>query len=257
MSITDLLTPKDTLRPGGSGGFVLGTVAENNGQDNPGMIKVSFTAWTEGQNISKWIPVLTPYAGKEHGSYLIPEVGDIVLVGFLGPMFEQPFVLGCFYPADAAFRAEQFDEENTNRRIKTKGGVILTVQDADGKQRIQAETPKGLFLCIDDEQEAITVSDKDGKNCIKLDAQSGAIELSADSKISLKAGSCEIVLDGSGGALEAKGSQLKLEGSQSADLKSGNMLTVEGGMTTVKGKQTMTLDGGNLCEISATMVKIN
>jgi uncharacterized protein involved in type VI secretion and phage assembly len=255
MSITDLLAPKVTPHHGGPGSFVLGTVAENNGKDFPGMVKVAFTAWTEGENISKWLPVLSPYAGKGYGCYLIPEVGDIVLVGFIGPMLEQPFVLGSFYPADTGFKGEQFDEGNFNRSLKTKGGVSLTVKDEGGKQSIHAETPKGFSITIDDGEESIVITDK--KNCVKLDAKGEALELTAGKKITLKAGSCEISMDGTEGALTVKGGQLKLEGSQTVNLKSGNMLTAEGGMTTVEGKQTLTLKGSAMCEVSGGMVKIN
>ena len=256
MSITDLLTPpQDTNRPGAVGSFVLGTVAENNSDEFPGMVKVAFTAWTEGENISKWLPVLTPYAGPGYGCYLIPEIDDIVLVGFIGPMLEQPFVMGSFFPMGAALPGEQYDEKNTSRHFKTKGGVSLTVKDDDGKQSVSVETPQGLKLLMEDESGSITVTD--GANSLKLDAKAGAAELTADKKITLKAGSCEISMDGTGGSLGIKGGQLSLEGSQTAALKSSNMLTVDGGMTTVEGKQTLTLKGSAMCEISGGMVKIN
>ena len=257
MSITDMLAP---TRAGGldaRGGFVLGTVVENGSEDFPGMVKVAFTGWTEGENISKWLPVLSSYAGKEHGSYLIPEVDDIVLVGFIGPMMEQPFVLGCFYPSDASSPGEWFDENNLNRRFKTKGGVEISISDEDGKQSIAAETPKGLRISAEDENEIITVTDKDGKNIITIDCAGGEMQLTADKKIALVTGSCELTMDGTGGKITLKGGQLALEGSQTAELKSGNMLTVEGGVATVEGKQTITLKGSAMCEISGGMVKIN
>jgi len=94
MSITDLLTLDNSPHSAGHGAFVLGTVAENNNKDFAGMVKVNFTAWTDGENLSRWMPVLSPYAGEDYGRYLIPEVDDIVLVGFIGTLREQPFVMG-------------------------------------------------------------------------------------------------------------------------------------------------------------------
>jgi len=257
-TITDLLTPSaGQTGPAAHGSFVLGTVSENAGKDFPGMVKVEFTAWADGMNISKWLPVLCSYAGKEHGQYLIPEVGDIVLVGFMGPMLEHPFVLGSFYPAGASLPKEQYDDKNTSRHMKTKGGVKLTIRDEDGKQGVEAETPKGLRLLVDDEKKTVTVTDKDGKNRVIVDAESGAISLSGDKKISLKAGSCEIIMDGNSGALTLKCDQLKIEAGQTASVKSSNMMTVEAGMLTVEGKQQLALKGGAICEISGGMVKIN
>ena len=257
MSITDMLTSGDSQYRPGFGGFVLGTVAENNNKDFPGMVKVNFTGWAEGENVTGWLPVLCPYAGKEYGLSFIPEIDDIVLVGFIGPMMEQPFVMGSFFPAGAQIPSEQFDENNLNRYMKTKGGVILAIRDEDGKQSVCVETPKGLKINIKDEDETITIGDKGDKNTLKLDCKGGAAELQADKKITLKAGSCEISLDGTGGALTVKGGQLNLEGSQTATLKSNNMATIDGGMVTVEGKQTLTLKGSAMCEISGGMVKIN
>ncbi|MDR2908438.1 MAG: phage baseplate assembly protein V [Oscillospiraceae bacterium] len=257
MSITDLLSKGETSLPQASGGFVLGRVAENGNKEFPGMIKVAFTAWAQGDNITKWLPVLTAYAGKEHGCYLIPEVDDIVLVGFIGPMMEQPFVLGSFFPADSPFVGEKTEENNINRALKTKGGAVLCVSDGDGGRTVRAETPKGLSLTVDDQAESISLSDKDGKNLFTLDCKNGAAELTAAQTITLKAGQCEIKLDGSGGAVTIKGGQLSLEGGQSAGLKSNGMLNLEGGTATLEGKQTVSLKGNAMCEISGGIVKIN
>lgn len=258
MSITDLITSGDSPNGRGLGGFVLGTVSENDNQDFPGMVKVAFTAWTSGGEISKWMPVLSPYAGKEYGSYLIPEVNDIVLVGFIGPMMEQPFVLGSFYPAEAKLPKDQFDKKNINRYFKTMGGVSFAVSDEKNKQKMEAMTPKGLKISAEDENEVITVTDKNGKNLVKLDCKSGAITVTADKKITLKAGPCEICMDGGGpGTISVKAGQINAEGKQTVSVKSNNMLTVEGGMATVEGKQTLTLKGSAMCEISGGLVKIN
>lgn len=256
-TITDLLAPAEAQGTGYAGGFVLGTVAENNDKKFPGMVKVEFTAWEEGKRISKWLPILFSYAGKEHGKYLVPEVDDIVLVGFMGAMQEKPFVLGSFYPAGAKLPKEQFNDKNLNRHFKTKGGVTLALSDEENKQKLEAQTPKGLRIGIEDENEIIAVTDKNGKNFLKLDCKTGEIAITADKKITLKAGNCEIEMDGNAGGLTLKCDQLKIEAGQTATIKSRNMLTVEGGMLTVEGKQQLALKGSALCEISGGIVKIN
>ena len=118
------------------GGMVQGTVTDNAESGEPGMVKVEFTAWKSGKNVCEWIPLLRPYAGKDYGSYLVPEVGDIVLVGFIGTDFRRPVVLGSLFPATAQMKSDSFEKKNTTRRFKTKGGVDLgTVDlgdDADG-----------------------------------------------------------------------------------------------------------------------------
>ncbi len=253
MNIVDLLARGDSALPAATGGFVMGRVAENGSSDFPGMVKVSFTAWTRGSDVSEWMPVLSCYAGKEHGRYIVPEVDDIVLVGFIGPMLEQPFVLGSFFPADSSIPGEQNDDNNTNKTLKTKSGIIVSIHE----KSVGIETPKGLAVLLDDESEAITVSDKDAKNKLMLDCKGGAVELLADKSITIKAGQCELSFDGSGGAVTIKGGAVTVEGSQSLDLKSNSMLTASGGTATFEGKQTAKLSGSAMCEISGGMVKIN
>ena len=63
-----------------SGGFVQGVVTDNGDKKFSGMVKVEYTAWKSGKNICQWIPLLHGYAGKEYGSNMDPEEGDIVLV---------------------------------------------------------------------------------------------------------------------------------------------------------------------------------
>ncbi len=217
------------------------------------MVKVSFTAWTRGSDVSEWMPVLSPYAGKEHGRYCIPEVDDIVLVGFIGPMLEQPFVLGSFFPADSSVPGEQNDKNNTNKSLKTKSGITVSIHE----KSVGIETPKGLSVLLDDESEAITVSDRDGKNKLFLDCKGGAVELTADKSITIKSGAAELAMDGASGGVTIKGGAVTVEGSQSLDLKSNSMLTASGGTSTFEGKQTAKLSGSAMCEISGGMVKIN
>lgn len=254
-SITDLLTP--TEAPAGPmPGFLLATVSENSNKSYPAMVRVEFTAWQQGSSRSKWLPLLCAYAGKEHGQYLVPEVGDVVLVGFIGPGLERPFILGSLFPPGAALPGELYTDKNLTRQLKTKGGVSVTVSDEDGKHCVQVETPKGLKLSLDDSGEAVVIGDKNDKNALRLEAKNGAVSLEADKKLSLKAGGCELTME-TGGALTIKCDRLKVEAKQTASVKGGNMATLEGGMLTVEGKQQLALKGTAVCEISGGLVKIN
>ena len=79
-------------------GFVQGTVVENNNDQFKGMVKVEFTVWESGKNMCEWVRLLSPYTGKDYGTYLVPEIGEMVLVGFIGGSLKRPFLLGSLYP---------------------------------------------------------------------------------------------------------------------------------------------------------------
>ena len=251
-SITDMLTPQPPIA-GNAGGFVLGTVASAASPDFQGMVQVNFTGWTDGKNLSQWMPVLYHYAGAEHGQYWLPEVDDIVLVGFMGPMLEKPFVMGSFYPVGASIPKEQYIDKNTNRYLKTAGGVTFAITDEDGKQGIDIQTPKGKRVWIDDSGDAITI--EDGKNTVKLDG-GGAIEITAEKTITIKTGSCSIEMDGNAGKLSISCGQLEIKASQTAEISSDNMMTLKGNMTKVEGQQ-LSLNGSAMSELKGGILKLN
>lgn len=259
-SIADLLEQngqfgrdKTFLSPGG---LVQGTVTDNDSDKEAGMVKVEFTAWTSGKNVCEWVPLLHPYAGREHGSYLVPEVGDIVLVGFIGTDYRRPVVLGSLFPATAPIKRDSFEKKNTLRRFKTKGGIDLTLSDEKGSEYIQAETPDGLCFRADDGKKTVTLRDKNGKNQVEIDCAKGALNLTAGTKITIKAGSCQISLDGQTGKLELSCGMLDVKATQKADLDGGQMLNLKGGMLKAEGTQTATLKGSAMTEVSGGMVKL-
>lgn len=241
----------------GIGGFVQGIVTDNGVKDFAGMVKVEFVAWKSGKNICQWIPILRSYAGADYGSYLVPEVGDHVLVGFIGAGQERPFVVGSFYPSQAKYLSESFMDKNTHKRFKTKGKIDIVLSDEDGKQSITATTPKGMTMVLEDEKETATLSDKKGENALTLDSKNGTITIEAKSKLVIKAGKCEITLDGQGGAINIKCDQFAVKATRQAEISANQQLTVTGGMLTAEGKQTAQLKGGAMTEVKGGMVKIN
>ena len=135
-SITDLLKKDNEYFDSQKiPGFVQGVVVENNNADFKGMVKVEFTAWESGKNMCEWVRLVSPYTGKNYGIYCVPEIDEIVLVGFIGGSLKRPFLLGSLYPGGAATVNDNFDKKNINKRLKTKGGMDILINDEDGKQK--------------------------------------------------------------------------------------------------------------------------
>lgn len=239
------------------GSFVQGVVTDNSQSAYAGKVQVEFTAWTDGKNICEWVPLVSPYAGKEYGRYLVPEVKDVVLVGFIGPGITRPFVLGSFFPPDSKLQDESFNDKNLTRRFKTKGGIDITLSDEDKKQSITAVTPGGLTLSLSDEKKTVMLADKNKSNQLLIDCDKGEIKLTGKSKITVTAGSCKITLDGQAGKLGIECGQLEIKASQKTQISGGPMLDIKGGMIKVTGDQMVQMKGQAMVEISGGMVKIN
>ncbi|MBQ6886971.1 MAG: hypothetical protein IJN54_05620 [Lachnospiraceae bacterium] len=238
-------------------GFVQGTVVENNNNKYPGMVKVSFTVWEQGKNMIEWVRLLSPYTGKDYGSYMVPEINETVLVGFIGGSLKKPFLLGSLYPKDSKFVKQQFDKKNKNKVLRTKGGTEIAIDDTNGKDSISVVTPKETKFVIEDAKETILMSDKEGKNKVFLDLKKGEIMICADKKITLKTGTASVVMTGTQGDIKIAGNKVGVNAKQTLNMEGKTSATLKGASLTAQGMQSATLKATGQTTVSGAMVKIN
>ncbi len=74
-------------------GVVVGIVVNLDDPNGQGRIQVKFP-WLPDRHSSSWAPVAAAFAGKGRGAFLMPEVGDEVLVAFEHGEFDHPFIVG-------------------------------------------------------------------------------------------------------------------------------------------------------------------
>lgn len=257
MSITDLITSKSSFGDSQkSVGFIQGTVVENNNPEFKGMVKVQLTVFEEGQDDMPWVRLLAPYGGKEYGNYIVPEIDDIVIVGFIAGNLDHPFLLGSLYPEEDAMVDESFDDKNYIKHFKTKGGMDVSIYDKDAEQSVTVTTPKGSVITMEDKEETCLVSDKDGKNKLFFDYKNGELEILADKKITVKTGSVEMVLDGEADKYSLKADKIETKGGTSIKTEAGSTLDMKGPTSKLEGNQ-VTVKGSAQTVISGGIVKIN
>lgn len=257
-SIIDLLqTPNEMYDNQLVPGFVQGTVVENNNNKYPGMVKVSFTVWEEGKNMIEWVQLMSPYTGKDYGTYLVPEIDETVLIGFIGGSLKRPFLLGSLYPKDSQLLKNQFDKKNVNKMFRTKAGCEIAVNDTKDKESITIQTPKEAKVVIEDEKQTILLSDKQGKNKIFMDLQKGEIMICADKKITLKTGTASMEMAGDQGNITIEGNKTTVNAKQTLAMEGKTSTTVKGGSLTAQGMQAAELKAGGQLTLNGAMVKIN
>lgn len=256
--LTDLLTfQNEYFDSQKTPGFVQGKVIENNNKEHPGMVKVEFTVWEEKKNVCEWVRLLSLYTGSAYGSYLVPEINEEVLVGFIGGSLKRPFLLGSLYPQNCELLKKDFDDKNLKKHFKTKGGMEIEILDTQDKGYIKIMTKKEQQIMISDEKESCFIGDKDGKNQILMDFKGGEVTIKAENKISLSAGNVSVELDGKGKGLNQKADKIEVKASNSLELSGSSKAAVKGGMLQLSGSQSLKAEGGTTTEIKGAMVKIN
>ncbi len=237
------------------GGVVTGTVKENYNKDFPGKIKVELLLGEEGKNVTGWIPVMTPYGGNEYGNLFLPEVDSEVVVAFHMGDRNRPIVIGCLWSDKNKFPPETVKEENPVKTIMTKAGSVITFDDTKDKELISVKTKKGSFFEISEENQTISLSDKDKKNSVVINAKDGDVTVTADKTLNLKVGGKNAVAI-TDKEITLKTSTISVSADKDLTLK-GQNTTVDGNSVKVSGKSSLEVSASGTTQVKGSMVKIN
>lgn len=202
-----------------------GVVTDNNDPDKLGRVKVKFP-WNSSDE-TPWVRVLSPHAGKDHGWYSIPEIGDEVLVGYEQDSPDMPIALGALYNKDDSPHADTGGQDNNVKLFVTRTGHKIEVKDTSGSEQISITT-------------------KDGKNQVILDASAPSITVESKGDISIK-----------GQAITIKGQSISLESDQNTQIKAGGNLQAEASANlTTKASAMLNIEGTTVT-VKGTPIQLN
>ena len=267
MSLIELLNNRDRPQQQRNKiyGVVVAIVRDIKDPQNLGRVKVDFPWMGESSEAvaitadqdrahSFWARIATLMAGKQRGTFIIPEVGDEVLVAFEHGEIDRPYVLGMLWNADDP-PPQQMDGEGKNdvRAIQSRSGHQIILNDSDDSAAIQ-------------------IIDKTGENSITIDSANNAMAIKVNGDLSIEAaGNISIKTDGK---LEVKAAQdisvstdanLKakatgncdIEATGPAKLKSSAKLEVDGTGKAELKAATVSVNGSAMTEVKGALVKIN
>ncbi len=249
MSMYDLFFDTNERDDNRMYGLTLGIVTNTEDPDNLGRIKVKLPLRDEAENESAWARVIVPFAGKEMGVYFIPDVGDEVIVAFLGGQLEKAVIVGAVWSKSVKPPMENESGKNLTKMIKTKSGHELVFFDEEDKGKVTLKSSKGYLVEMDDEKEKLTIKDPDGKNKVELSTKDGKITVEAEKKIELKSGDSSIIIDGTGNKITIKSNTVEIKGLQ-VNVKGDTTVKVESGAT-------MEIKAGAISQIKGNPVAIN
>lgn len=215
MSLLDLLTneQEESERARRINGVVVGIVTNNRDPDGMGRVKLRFP-WLSDTNESFWARISTLMAGKNRGSFFLPEVGDEVLVAFEHGDIHIPYVIGTLWNGVDTPPETNANGQNNIRKIRSRSGheIIFNDDNTAMQEKIEIHTNAGHKIVLDDSagQEKIEIVDKTGSNKITIDSVQNSITMESALQLKIKANIVEI------------------EGTTSLTLKSNAVLTIQG-----------------------------
>lgn len=190
----EIHTPRAGGRYGAVNGLCTGIVTQLAGDPNSeDRIRVHLPTLNEGDQ-GVWARVATLDAGKDRGSFFLPEVGDEVIVGFLNDDPNNPVVLGMVHSSAQPAPLTASDDNHIKGFI-SRSKIELTFDD--DKKALTLKTPAGKSVELDEQSGAINIKDENGN---KIAMEASGITVSASANLTLKAG----------GILEIKGSLVKI-----------------------------------------------
>lgn len=149
-SIFDLLGTRrdETLPTSRIYGAVVGLVTNNKDPEKLGRVKVKFP-WMTNDEESHWARIATMDAGKDRGSWWIPEINDEVLCVFEHGDVNFPYVIGGLWNGKdtppTTGRAGDFNQDGKDnlRFLKSRDDHLLIFEEPRG---ITAQTASGHVL---------------------------------------------------------------------------------------------------------------
>jgi hypothetical protein len=134
-------------------GLLVARVTNLGESGKSGRVQVQFP-WADGEPWV-WVNFLSPNAGPSRGVYFSPEVGDEVLIGFEFGETTRPIIVGSLWngvhpPPTASLHGGEYGS-NDIKRIVTKSGNRLVLDDKQGKETVVLATPQNVRVSLFEE----------------------------------------------------------------------------------------------------------
>jgi uncharacterized protein involved in type VI secretion and phage assembly len=195
---------------------------------------------------SYWARMATLMAGRERGTFIIPEVGDEVLVAFEHGQLDRPVVVGMLWNReDRPPRTLDSAGKNDIRALHTRSGHQVVFDDSEDKP-------------------SILIVDKTGNNRVFIDSATNSMEIRVAGDLTIQAGGRITISAEAGIAMETAGNLSieavghgALETSGPLDVKSMTRLELESAGQAELKAAMVSVNGSLITEINGALVKIN
>jgi phage protein D/phage baseplate assembly protein gpV len=209
-------------------GVAIAQVSDARDPQHQGRVKLTFP-WLSDDYVSDWARTVHAGAGKDRGFFVLPEVGDEVLVAFEQGDVRRPYVVGGLFNGVDTPKPGPIDDVDggsgaINRRsLVSRRGHRIDLLDQDGRK------------------EGIALATGDAKHTFTLDATGSSVTLHSDGSVTIEAKN--------GVTVDAGSSSLKLTGGD-VSITATTGLTLDGG-------PSVKVNASGQVAVSGSMIRLN
>jgi uncharacterized protein involved in type VI secretion and phage assembly len=194
-------------------GVVVGIVTANKDPDGLGRVKVKFP-WLANDAESAWARIATLMAGKDRGTFLLPEIDDEVLVAFEHGDLRYPYIVGALWNGKDTPPVPNTEGQHHRRLIKSRSGMTLLLDDTAGSEKIE-------------------IADNNGHHRLVIDMANKKIILSAQGNINITAPE---------GTITISAKTLTLDSTEAMEVQAQGTLNVQGHTVNIKGQPMVNIN---------------
>ena len=128
-----------------------------------GRVQVRFP-WlgTSGdQDVRAWATLCSPYADKDQGFLVLPEVGSQVVVAFEAGNLRRPYIVGAVWNGQEAL-PHQPEAANNIRILRSRRDSRIEIDDSQGREKVSITPKSGHRVVLDNGAKSVTVRHSDG-----------------------------------------------------------------------------------------------
>jgi Rhs element Vgr protein len=189
-----------------------------------------------------WARLASCYASNSFGSFVLPEVGDEVVLGYFNNDPSHPVIIGSLYNGQ---HAPPYTIEASNDIKAFVSREKLTFELDEKNKVITLKTPESNTIVISDKDKGILLQDQNGN---KIQTNASGITMSSPKDIKITAqGKIDITATGS----------LSLTSSMDVKVKGMSISETADTTFTAKGSASAELSATGITTIKGSLVKIN
>ena len=235
-------------------GVVTAVVTNTDDPKNWGRVKVKFP-WMADDVESAWARVIGIGAGPEAGYYVMPEVGDEVIVTFEYGDINHPILLGGTWNGKAAIPAEAAGvaqgEKPLVRTWHSRTGHYMAMYDSTNNKadnKVEITTAAGHSATLDDANKKVEVITTGG-HTVTMDDQGKSITIksSGGHEVTLDDNGRKIIIKSAGDVEMKSTTNMKIEAGANLEIKAtGNLDIKANGITNIQTSAIMNIKGSLL-----------